>query len=116
MLRDVIREDASLIIQEFMKGTDMDADVYVDTISKQPVAIFSKKKISTTIGGANKTISFKDPALFKFVKEVIQVLEFNGPLDMDLFIRMDSIIFLRSIPDLAVRTCMLMGQGLTSRK
>lgn len=85
MLRDVTREDASLIIQEFMKGTDMDADVYVDTISKQPVAVFSKRKISTTIGGANKTISFKDPALFKFVKEVIRVLEFNGPLDMDLF-------------------------------
>lgn len=85
MLEEVTEEDPSLIIQELMTGEDMDADVYVDTISHKPVAIFSKKKISTTIGGANKTISFKDEKLFAFVKTVIEVLEFNGPLDMDLF-------------------------------
>lgn len=85
MLGEVTEEDPSLIIQELMTGEDMDADVYVDTISHKPVAIFSKKKISTTIGGANKTISFKDEKLFAFVKTVIEVLEFNGPLDMDLF-------------------------------
>lgn len=85
MLEDVIRSDDSLIIQELMTGEDMDADIYVDTISHQPVAIFSKRKISTTIGGANKTISFKDEALFSFVQKALQVFEFNGPLDMDLF-------------------------------
>ena len=47
--------------------------------------IFSKKKLSTTIGGANKTISFKDEELFKFVKEALVHFEFNGPMDMDLF-------------------------------
>lgn len=85
MLEDVTRADDSLIIQELMTGEDMDADVYVDTVSHQPAAIFSKKKISTTIGGANKTISFKDEALFSFVKEALKVFDFNGPLDMDLF-------------------------------
>lgn len=85
MLEEVTACDTSLIIQELMTGTDMDADVYVDTISHEPVAIFSKKKISTTIGGANKTISFKDERLFAFVKEVLKVFAFNGPLDMDLF-------------------------------
>lgn len=85
MLEDVTRADESLIIQELMTGEDMDADIYVDTISHQPVAIFSKKKISTTIGGANKTISFKDEALFTFIRKTLKAFEFNGPLDMDLF-------------------------------
>lgn len=85
MLEEVTTADSSLIIQELMTGTDMDADIYVDTISHEPVAIFSKKKISTTIGGANKTISFKDEQLFEFVKNALKVFQFNGPLDMDLF-------------------------------
>ena len=85
MLEEVTTADSTLIIQELMTGTDMDADIYVDTISHEPVAIFSKKKISTTIGGANKTISFKDEQLFEFVKNALKVFQFNGPLDMDLF-------------------------------
>lgn len=75
------------IIQELMTGGDCDADVYVDTISHKAVAAFSKRKIETRIGGASKTISFKDPKLFSFIQEVCSVFEFNGPLDMDFFIK-----------------------------
>lgn len=75
------------IIQELMTGGDCDADVYVDTISHRAVAAFSKRKIETRIGGASKTISFKDPKLFKFIEQICSVFEFNGPLDMDFFIR-----------------------------
>lgn len=85
LLEELMARDPSLIIQELMTGKDMDADIYVDTVSHEVVAVFSKKKISTTIGGANKTISFKDPALFEFVTNALRVFEFNGPLDMDLF-------------------------------
>ena len=75
------------IIQELMTGGDCDADVYVDSISHKPVAIFSKKKIESRIGGASKTISYKDPKLFEFVEQVCSVLELNGPCDMDFFIK-----------------------------
>lgn len=75
------------IIQELMTGGDCDADVYVDCLSHKPVAVFSKKKIESRIGGASKTISFKDPKLFSFVEEVCSVLELNGPCDMDFFIK-----------------------------
>lgn len=75
------------IIQELMTGGDCDADVYVDTISHKAVAAFSKRKIETRIGGASKTCSFKDPALFKFIQEICDIFEFNGPLDMDFFIK-----------------------------
>lgn len=73
------------IIQELMTGGDCDADVYVDTISHKAVAAFSKRKIETRIGGASKTISFKDPKLFEFIQQVCDAFEFNGPLDMDFF-------------------------------
>ncbi len=85
LLQELVSRDPSLIIQKLMTGKDMDADIYVDTVSGETIAIFSKKKISTTIGGANKTISFKDDALFAFVKDAMKVFKFNGPLDMDLF-------------------------------
>lgn len=75
------------IIQEFMDCRDCDADAYIDTISHKPVSIFSKNKIETRIGGANKTISFKDDRLFDFIKDICKVLEFNGPVDMDFWFR-----------------------------
>ena len=87
-LRAAFEQDSSLIAQELMTGEgcfDLDADIYIDTISHKPVAIFSKRKISTTLGGANKTISFKDERLFSFAKEALKVFEFNGPIDADFF-------------------------------
>lgn len=75
------------IIQELMTGGDCDADVYVDTISHKAVAAFSKRKIETRIGGASKTISFKDQKLFDFIERICSIFTFNGPLDMDFFIK-----------------------------
>ena len=75
------------IIQEFMDCRDCDADVYIDTISHKAVSMFTKNKIETRIGGANKTISFKDQRLFDFIKKICTVLEFNGPVDMDFWYR-----------------------------
>lgn len=73
------------IIQEFMDCEDCDADVYIDAISHQAVAAFSKRKIETKIGGASKTISFKDEKLFAFIQRIVKQFEFNGPVDMDFF-------------------------------
>ena len=87
-LHAAFQQDPSLIAQELMTGEgcfDLDADIYVDTISHEPVAIFSKQKISTTIGGANKTISFKDERLFAFAREALSHFRFNGPIDADFF-------------------------------
>jgi len=85
ILKETVKEDPCLIIQEFMDGIDLDADVYIDTITHEAVAAFSKKKIETRIGGASKTISFKDEALFDFISRIVSKLNFNGPVDMDFF-------------------------------
>jgi carbamoyl-phosphate synthase large subunit len=87
-LEVLIREGRyDYIIQELMTEGDCDADVYVDCISHEVVSVFSKRKIETRIGGASKTVSFKDPALFDFVREVCAVLELSGPCDMDFFLK-----------------------------
>lgn len=95
-LEAAVGQDPSLIIQELMVGTDLDADVYVDTQSREVVSVFAKKKISTTIGGANKTISFKDEKLFDLIKQIAATLELYGPNDMDFFLK-DGQYFLSEI-------------------
>ena len=84
-LKIALQEDKTLIIQEFMNAIDLDVDVYIDMISKKPVAMFSKKKIETKIGGANKTISFKDEKLFELIKKIVKIFDFSGTVDMDFF-------------------------------
>lgn len=87
ILAESMNEDPSLIIQELMDCEDLDADVYIDTITHEAVAAFSKRKLETRIGGASKTISFKDEKLFAFIAEIVKTLKFNGPVDMDFFYR-----------------------------
>ena len=87
ILVESMKEDPSLIIQEYMNCLDLDADVYIDTITHEAVTAFSKKKIETRIGGASKTVSFKDQKLFEFISQIVQTLKFNGPVDMDFFYR-----------------------------
>ncbi len=86
-LNIVMESNPDNIIQEFMDGEDIDVDAYIDTISHEVVSMFSKKKIETKIGGASKTISFKDQRLFDFIKEACSVFKFNGPVDIDVFFR-----------------------------
>lgn len=86
-LEEACKEDPLLIIQEYMDGIDLDADVYVDSITNEAVRIFTKRKIETKIGGANKTTSFKDEKLFEFVQELVKKFNFVGPNDMDFFFK-----------------------------
>lgn len=84
---DFAKGDFQYIIQEMMVSGDCDADVYIDCHSHQPVAAFSKRKLETKIGGASKTVSFKDERLFAFIREICKVLQFSGPVDMDFWYR-----------------------------
>jgi carbamoyl-phosphate synthase large subunit len=79
------QNEHNYIIQEFMNGEDIDADVYVDCISKKMAAVFTKKKLATKIGGASKTISFIDQNLFSFIEKIVDIFDFSGPLDMDFW-------------------------------
>ena len=95
-LFDALLKNQELIIQEYMDCLDLDVDVYIDTISHKAVSAFSKKKIETRIGGASKTISFKDQKLFDFVSKIVSIFDFNGPIDMDFFYK-DNMYYLSEI-------------------
>ena len=87
-LRSAFEEDPTLIVQEYMgNAQDLDADAYIDTISHETVAIFTKKKLETKIGGASKTVSFKEPGMVQFLVDALKHFQFNGPIDVDVFCR-----------------------------
>ena len=52
------------MIQDFLNGQEIGADVYIDMISGEVVSIFTKKKIRMRAGETDKSVSFKDPILF----------------------------------------------------
>lgn len=87
-LRLAFLQDAGLIVQEYMgDAQDLDADVYIDTVSHEVVSIFTKKKLEMRIGGASKTVSFKEKALVDFLVCALKKFSFNGPIDVDIFCR-----------------------------
>ena len=74
-----------LMIQEFMKGQEYGADVYIDMISGKCTAIFLKKKIKMRAGETDKSVSVKDEALFKKIAKFVENCGFRGMIDIDLF-------------------------------
>ena len=74
-----------LMIQEFMKGQEYGADVYVDMISGKCVSIFLKKKLKMRAGETDKAVSVHDEALFDLIVPFVEKAGFRGEIDIDLF-------------------------------
>lgn len=75
----------NLIIQEFMDGKEYGADCYIDMISNEPVAIFTKEKLKMRAGETDKAVSIKNDQLFDLLKETINKIGFKGVIDIDIF-------------------------------
>lgn len=73
------------LIQNYADGEEFGADIYVDLISHQPVSIFVKKKLRMRAGETEKSISYRDEALFALIRETLRTLPLSGAIDMDLF-------------------------------
>lgn len=74
-----------LMIQEFLEGQEIGADVYIDMISGEVVSIFTKKKIKMRAGETDKAVSFKDPALFQLIEKFVLEAGYCGQIDIDIF-------------------------------
>ena len=74
-----------LMIQEFLNGQEIGADVYIDMISGEVVSIFTKKKLLMRAGETDKAISFKDEKLFSIIKRFTKESGFRGQIDIDIF-------------------------------
>ena len=74
-----------LMIQEFLNGQEIGADVYIDMISGEVVSIFTKKKIKMRAGETDKAVSFKDPMLFDLIEKFVLEAGYRGQIDIDIF-------------------------------
>lgn len=85
MLDVLFSHDCDLLIQEFLKGIEIGADVYVDMISGEVVSIFTKKKIKMRAGETDKAVSFKNKELFDLIEHFVKEAGFLGQIDIDIF-------------------------------
>lgn len=74
-----------LMIQEYLHGQEIGADVYIDMISGEIVSIFTKKKIKMRAGETDKAVSFKDERLFELIKDFVSKAGYRGQIDIDIF-------------------------------
>lgn len=74
-----------LMIQEFLDGQEIGADVYIDMLSGEVVSIFTKKKLKMRAGETDKAVSFKDEKLFALIKEFVTTAGYRGQIDIDIF-------------------------------
>lgn len=74
-----------LMIQEFLNGQEIGADVYIDMISGEIISIFTKKKILMRAGETDKAESFKDEKLFDLIKKFVSEAGYSGQIDIDIF-------------------------------
>ena len=81
----LFNHENGLMIQEFLNGQEIGADVYVDMISGNVVSIFTKKKIKMRAGETDKAVSVKDSKLFELIEKFILEAGYRGQLDIDLF-------------------------------
>ena len=75
----------NLMIQEFLDGQEIGADVYIDMISNEVVSVFTKKKIVMRAGETDKAVSFKDPKLFELICRFAEESGWSGQIDIDIF-------------------------------
>lgn len=85
-----------LIIQEFLDGQEIGADVYVDPISKKAVSIFTKEKIKMRAGETDKARSFKDEKLFDLIVKLAEKIGYEYMIDIDIF-RIDGDYYISEI-------------------
>lgn len=78
-------KDNNLMIQEFLNGQEIGADVYIDMISKEVISIFTKKKLVMRAGETDKAVSFKDEKLFNLITKFVVESGYTGQIDIDVF-------------------------------
>lgn len=75
----------NMMIQQFLNGQEIGADVYIDLISGEVISIFTKKKLVMRAGETDKAVSFQDEKLFKLIHQFVTESGFRGQIDIDIF-------------------------------
>ena len=75
----------NLMIQEYLDGQEIGADVYIDMISGEVVSILTKKKIKMRAGETDKAVSFRNQTLFSLIERFVIEAGYRGQIDIDIF-------------------------------
>lgn len=81
----LFQHQPDMIIQEFLNGQEIGADVYTDMLSGHVVAAFTKNKLVMRAGETDKAISFKDETLFALISRFVEESGYRAQIDMDIF-------------------------------
>lgn len=84
-LKQVCNLNNDILIQEYINGQEIGADVYVDLISGEVISIFTKKKLKMRAGETDKSVSFKDNGLFQLIAAFSKDFGLKGVNDIDIF-------------------------------
>lgn len=84
-LKILLNNNDDLLIQEYIDGQEYGIDVYVDTVSKEIISVFLKKKVRMRAGETDKAVSVKNEELLETIKAFTKKLKLIGPADMDVF-------------------------------
>ena len=84
-IEQLFSHENDLMIQEFLNGQEIGADVYIDMISGEIVSIFTKKKLVMRAGETDKAVSFKDDKLFALIERFVKEAGYSGQIDIDIF-------------------------------
>lgn len=77
--------ESGLMVQEYLDGQEIGADVYIDMISGEVVSIFTKKKIKMRAGETDKAVSIKNEKLFRYIARFVNEAGYRGQIDIDIF-------------------------------
>lgn len=83
--QNLLSKYEDMMIQGFVKGQEIGADVYIDLISGEVVSVFTKKKLVMRAGETDKAVSFRDPMLFDLIERFCAESGYRGAIDIDLF-------------------------------
>lgn len=81
----LFRRGSEMMIQEFLHGQEIGADVYIDMVTGEVVSIFTKKKLVMRAGETDKAISFRDDRLFELITQFVKDAGYRGQIDIDIF-------------------------------
>ena len=84
-LESLLEQNQNFLIQEYMNGQEIGADVYIDLLSGEVVSIFTKKKLAMRSGETDKAVSFKDEKLFALITSFCKDCGWRGQIDIDIF-------------------------------
>ena len=85
MLDLMFSQGDDLMIQEYLDGQEIGADVYIDIITGEVVSIFTKKKLKMRAGETDKAVSFKYPKLFELIERFSIEAGYRAQIDIDIF-------------------------------